>query len=256
MIVEVETPRGNTARFKVRPDTNDANLVYSILSGPGGMSDEYGLAPLHLFGWAIDVGAHIGAVTVAVLLDNPALTVIACEPVEENYLLLKENLELNGIGNERFIAFPCAAGVHGWIEMTHGYTEWGDHHPDYVKAHRFIGNQYRHEGGVTVPVWSWSLEDLVRLTPYGTVDFMKVDCEGCEWELLDSPAVSAVNMIRGELHCGYQGDYDPAWKGQPEEPGCHRCPDQNAHLLRMLGSTHDVDFSDAPFEMFTALRRS
>ena len=57
------TPRGRSVSLSYREDTNDYNALRSCLD-----EDEYRLAELTLTGTALDVGAHIGGVTVALAL--------------------------------------------------------------------------------------------------------------------------------------------------------------------------------------------
>ena len=41
---------------------------------------------------------------------------------------------------------------------------------------------------------------------YGEIDYMKVDCEGCEWDLLYEKDLSKIKTIVTEIHHGYIGD--------------------------------------------------
>src|SRR5256885_2059950 len=82
------TPRGNGLSITYREGTSDWNTISSCLT-----HDEYGLRDLHVSGLALDIGAHVGAVTLALLADNADLRVIALEPVPDNVDLLKRNVE-------------------------------------------------------------------------------------------------------------------------------------------------------------------
>src|SRR5688500_13960928 len=86
------TPNGRPVTPHYRDDTNDWNTLTSALD-----EDEYGLAGLSLAGEAADIGAHIGAVTVGLLVDHPGLVVYAVEPLLENIDLLQANLNQNGV---------------------------------------------------------------------------------------------------------------------------------------------------------------
>ena len=98
-VVTVLTPRGNVARMAVRPGTSDLSVVGATMTGVAGSgaTDEYRLAGLSVEGRFVDVGAHVGAVTVAVLLDNPGALAVCVEPVPENVAVLRQNLALNGL---------------------------------------------------------------------------------------------------------------------------------------------------------------
>ena len=68
----LHTPRGNPAHLEARDQTSDLSVIGSTFAGVAGsgLVDEYGLADLHITGRFVDVGAHVGSVAVAVLLDH------------------------------------------------------------------------------------------------------------------------------------------------------------------------------------------
>lgn len=183
-----ETPAGNWIRMEVRPDTSDWNTVNAITK----VGDEYHL-PRGQDGWGLDVGAHIGAWTVALLTDNPGMRCIAIEALPENVALLNRNLDLNGLGYRAVVLNAGAAGQREPVEVR--YSE--DPH------HRFIGSQGGAGDALRVP--GVTLEDVLALVEAGqgdSVAFAKIDCEGCEYGFLASPAIGRVRRIDGEVHFG------------------------------------------------------
>ena len=81
-----QTPRGSPMLLAIRGDTNDGALAKGLLD-----TDEYRLKDLpDLTGWALDIGAHVGTVTIALAIDHPGLKVIAVEPVPDNVELLRQ----------------------------------------------------------------------------------------------------------------------------------------------------------------------
>ena len=207
------TPRGQPARCRYRTDSSDWNTLFSALN-----EDEYGLRPLTLTGLALDIGAHIGAVTLGLALDNPDLRVVAVEPVPDNARLLRENVVLNGL-KDRVTVIEGAAG-RGTVTVWYGYrgSETAEHHA-------FIGNSslaYDHGGenehdeityeGVT-------LSDLAA----GDVALLKIDNEGGEYVFLDDPAVGRCERIVGEWH-NVRGHVQ-------------------TDIASLLGATHVVTFS-------------
>lgn len=181
-------PHGGTVRMEVRPDTNDWNVCYSIIT-----EDEYKLPPV-LSGVALDIGAHIGACTAALLELNPTLRVVAVEPIPENIELLRTNTAKYG---DRAIIVEGAAGK-GPQTIRYGYTG----KEEFARVHRFIGNQYMPDDvgydEITVP--GFTLSELVN--QYGEISFLKIDCEGCEHAFLDDPAIDQVARLSGEFHAG------------------------------------------------------
>src|SRR5437762_6973756 len=99
------SPRGNPLTITYRLETNDFNTVSSCLT-----HDEYGLRGLQIDGLALDIGAYIGPVTLALLADNPDLRVIALEPVPDHVKLLQRNIEQNGISDRATVIAGAAGG--------------------------------------------------------------------------------------------------------------------------------------------------
>lgn len=209
------TPKGEYVRMTYRLETSDWNTVASVMLP----HDEYGLAELDLSGRAADVGAHIGAVTVALLRDNPSLHVTAIEPVPDNAALLRENVAQNGVG-DRCEVMEAAVGSGKSTTIRYGYTG-----SENATHHAFIGNS-----GIVYPD-SPAEPHLERTVPVvslarlGPLDFIKIDCEGGEWGFLTGTALRKVTRIHGEAH--------PVLG--------HRAPD----MAKQLTATHDVTFSGA-----------
>lgn len=204
------------------------------------------------------MGAHIGAVTIPLALDNADLRVLAIEAVPDNADLLRRNVTLNDL-DARVTVLERAASRSGLkeVEMNFGYRAWRHHAPADVATHRFIGNQYHDEGEPTdtITVQAISLPQVLAAIGGAEVEFLKIDCEGCEWDFLASTAISYVRELTGELHRGYElQEYDPAW-AQDESPGYHRCEDTEGHIRRLLEPTHHVEVR-MPQEIFKAMRVS
>ncbi len=235
----VTTPNGHSAVFLCRDDTNDANLVIGINE-----ADEYRMRGRDLSGTAIDVGAHIGAVAVAMALDHPDLKILAVEAVPENVALLVENVERNGVA-DRVTVIPKFAAKPGTAQGTchYGYRlGTDDASPDYIVCHRFVGGTWGHLGGpeFSPTVEAVSLDDLIA----DPVSFLKIDCEGCEWTFLDTGAVAQVQTIVGEYHGGLTESLDHV--DAPRD-----------RIVELLTKTHDVSFwMDEPVVgLFEATRR-
>jgi FkbM family methyltransferase len=199
----ITSPRGQPGFIAVRDDTSDLSVVLSTLSNSWQVGDdEYHLADLHVDGVFVDVGGHIGTVTVAVLLDNPNATALIVEPLVENIELIRATIERNNLKAEV---------IEGAVGTT--TVKVGKFHND-----RFIGNldfpDYE-----TRTVKKITLRALVKKAG-GSIAALKTDCEGGEWGLLDDKLVDGIPHIFGEYH------------GDPGPDG----------LERMLGRTHSLTF--------------
>jgi FkbM family methyltransferase len=218
--VEVETPGGNYARYSCRDGTNDGDIVRAVVGG-----DEYRLAGRDFRGLVIDVGAHIGSVTIAVALDYPEATVVALEPVPENFAALCLNLQLNQV-YARVFPLGRAGGYDGTSRVAYGFPG----------SHRYIGNEQDDATADVVDEFrSESLSKLLASFGHDEAAFVKIDCEGCEWAFLSDPAIGRVREIAGEVH---RGDG----------------PDEFARIVGLLEETHDVQVDRARY-LFQAVRR-
>lgn len=220
----VQTKRGNDGQINVRDGTSDLSLALGSFSNHWAVGgDEYGLADLHISGVFVDIGAHIGVVSLAVLLDNPEATAILVEPFPENLGMARETMAANGL-SERCTFIQAAVGRR---DITYGGEDADD---------RFVGNIGSHDGP-TIRAELVTLPQLVKMA--GHIAALKTDCEGGEWAFLRSKAVADVDLIFGEWH------------------GSSSNRDGSSRLHRLLDRTHDiVAFSDdGGVGLFRAVRR-
>lgn len=212
------TPHGHAVTLEYRLDTNDSNTISSCM----GPNDEYGI-PSGLRGCALDIGAYLGSVTIALLMDNPDLYVTAVEPVPDNVRLIRRNLELNGCADRCTVIEGAVGGpLDGPVTVWYGYSgnESAEHHA-------FVGNSslaYDHGGFLphkSVTYEPWFFSQLNQ--NFYPIRWAKIDAEGAEWEFLKDPAVEQVDYWVGEWH--------PV-RGHVR-----------ADLIPLLGKTHDLTFS-------------
>ena len=199
--MDIVTAGGHTASFVTRLDTSDEALIMGIIG-----ESEYPFARMqNLSGWALDAGAHIGIVTVALALDNPDLQVLAVEPVAENAALLRQNIARNGL-NERVFVIEAALGEDGETELVCDYVSAKGEPDGYVHDNRFIGNLYT---SPDMPieadrrtVESISISTLMLRYAITSFAFMKSDTEGGEWVYLKDKGMKKVKWLIGEAHAG------------------------------------------------------
>lgn len=191
--IEVRSPGGHPATLHYREDTSDLATIGSTWELWGKLEDEYGLGALpRLTGTAIDIGAHVGSVTFALLADHPDLSVIAVEPLADNAEVMRRTASENGWTDRlRIIEGGIARGKTTDIAYDFDGNE-------NLRNHRFIGGmtlgtESKHS---TVTVPAIRLRNLID----GSCPFLKVDCEGCEWALLADKAIAKVERIVGEGH--------------------------------------------------------
>jgi FkbM family methyltransferase len=186
------TPRGSPVEMLYRAGTNDYSTLLSCLT-----EDEYGLRDLLLSDVALDIGAYIGGVAVALAIDNPELTVVAVEPVPSNVELLQQNVALNGL-EERVFVLDGALGDGTEVVISHSYSgsESACHHA-FVGNATLIGDYTGEAPHEERTLQTVRLDDLRGDDP---ISLLKVDCEGCEWTALLGADLSRIARIHGEWH--------------------------------------------------------
>ena len=221
----VLTPTGHPVNFATRDGTNDANLAIGLNIWNDTIADEYKMRGRVLSGWAIDVGAHIGALAIPLAMDHPDLRVIAVEAVPENVALIAQNAEQNGVADRVIIvsAFAAAPGTSTGT-IHYGYRHEPSADDGYVSAHRFVGNTWGPAGEEGDPEFhvaldAVSLDDLLARFGIEDVALLKIDCEGCEWAFLDTPAVARLQTIVGEYHGRPKGNPNPMTRLRELLPG-------------------------------------
>lgn len=210
---EFRTPKGNAAKFQYRQDTNDWNTLTACLT-----EDEYGLRPLAISGRAVDIGGYLGGVGIGLAIDNPGLTVTIIEPVPSNVALIRWAIDANGLGDRIELLDMAAGGPYDTTTII-SFAYRGS---PALEHHAFVGNSTL-AGGISPVEHSERVVSCVALGDLGAIDFLKIDCEGCEWNVLMDPAAARIGRIHGEWH----------------NTGGHSQGD----ILALLGASHDVTFS-------------
>jgi FkbM family methyltransferase len=138
----------------------------------------------------VDIGAHIGMVSIALALRFPFLKIYAYEPYPPNRALLERNLALNGV--TQVTVNPEALTADGRdIEMTTNPTNSGG-------AGAFAKSL---QSGRYSRIPSISLDDLFERHSIQHCALLKLDCEGAEYEVLQATRVwDRIGVLCGEFH--------------------------------------------------------
>jgi len=139
----------------------------------------------------IDIGAHIGYFTMYAANNANQGTVYSIEPYKESFKILEKNLKLNNLTNVK--SFHAAIS-----KVTEQITL-------YIDKKNHIGNSIFETDETTESkkVDSFSLKDFVNNNKIEKIDFLKIDCEGAEFEILlnfDKELMKKINKISAEVH--------------------------------------------------------
>jgi FkbM family methyltransferase len=154
---------------------------------------ESGAPPIPDGSTVLDIGAGFGDFAVRVARDCPRATVYAFEPLPESFERLQQNIRLNGVENVR--AFPEA--ISGSDAPMPLYTVTG-----LSGQHRTAGHAPTSAAG-SIDVPAITLARAFERHGIATCDFLKIDCEGAEFEILlrcDPATLARVRRIALEYH--------------------------------------------------------
>lgn len=162
----------NGIKFLIRPDTSDRAGISEVA-----LLDCYSSVPKN--GVVVDVGANIGAFALTASLR--AEVVYAIEPEQSNYDLLVRNIALNGARN----VHPYRVALsdrNGTSRITCEGMSSSLHFQDASTP--------------TEEVFTCTLEAFLREHHIDRVDYLKMDCEGAEWDIILSTPPTALARIR------------------------------------------------------------
>ena len=140
----------------------------------------------------VDLGAALGDFTVFAARRTPHGHVFAYEPAPDSVSLLERNLALNRTSNVK--VFPYAVSSSAGTLLLD------------VSGNEAV--QYRTAGGASdddsrIAVQSVTLAEVLAMIPTGVCDFLKMDCEGAEYDILlnlDEVVMRKINRICLEYH--------------------------------------------------------
>lgn len=175
-------------RFKVRRYSSDGSCVVDV-TREREYFKHFAVFPGDT---VVDIGANIGSFSVYAAWLQPTARVLAVEPLQENFSLLTENVRLNGLKNVETLQ-AAVMDKAGSVTVYHG-NRAAEGSSSVVASAAVDGSRPE-----TVPAIGF--EELLDRTE--RVDFLKIDCEGAEFDFLpDAPAacLRKVRKIAMEYH--------------------------------------------------------
>lgn len=174
---------GTTLELDDNPDPFYEQVVHEI-------ENNYKLddIPFRKGDFVLDIGAHVGLVSIYLAKKHPGITIHAYEPVPENFALLKHHVRLNNTPNVRPHKLAVTADGRNQ-EMVRGAHSGG--------ATAF----HEHEREPFI-VRSTTVPKILKRYGIKNIRLLKLDCEGAEHEILAHANgwLKHVKHIRGELH--------------------------------------------------------
>jgi FkbM family methyltransferase len=165
-------------KILVRPWAEDVRIVKSIFAKKNYVNEFVSIMPNAL---VVDVGANIGAFTI--FAAQWAKKVFAFEPEPENFRLLCSNIELNKLTN----VMPLRMA----IAKKKGKQNFCLAEKQHSGSHSFFLQHYQKK----IEVKTLSLLDLIKKEALAKIDFLKLDCEGSEAEIIEGLSLETAKKI-------------------------------------------------------------
>jgi FkbM family methyltransferase len=146
----------------------------------------------------IDIGAYIGDFSLYAASVWKAKKVFSFEPSPNSFSELKKNIGLNKLEHTVF-PFSEAIDKQNGIRDLYVSNEYGA-----------INSLYSSDSLEKVSVKCITLKDIIEKNDIHFVDYLKLDCEGAEWEILnnlDSETARKIKVIGMEFHLRPRCDF-------------------------------------------------
>jgi len=149
---------------------------------------EYG--KVDQFRTIVDIGANVGSFAIYAAQSNPNATVYCFEPESVNFDSLTRHVAINGL-DDRVLAFQFA------VASSTGERE--------LAVSESLSNSFHMVscGATMQPVACTTLGDIFEQQQLDTVDLLKMNCEGAEYEILEgcsNDVLDRISNVRLEYH--------------------------------------------------------
>lgn len=173
--------------LKAQNNSIDKHVIYDIYIEKFYNPSGFEIQPNDII---IDIGAHKGYFSIYAGMSNKGISIYSYEPNPVNFNILKENIELNhealSENSSSINIFNCA--IFKYKNKKRLYI---------CENNTGMHSLYReYAGDKFIDVNCKTLEDIITENNLAKVDFLKLDCEGCEYEILINASIEALRKIR------------------------------------------------------------
>ena len=146
----------------------------------------------------IDIGANAGFFDIMLLSKVRDATIYAYEPIPANVQTLEQTIQENPQLEQRVLIFQMAVTGKP-LDKLELYAEAEE--KSQVVASVFSGFHENNVNKITVPCLT--LTDIIKKNKLETVDLLKVDCEGSEYDIIyhtDPDLIRRIRKLVIEVH--------------------------------------------------------
>ncbi len=148
----------------------------------------------------VDIGANCGVATIILAKQNPRSTIYAFEPDPRVYELLLENVKINGLTNVKCHNMAVSDGSKRSLTL---YL-----HPNFSGGNTTCSDEngfrtFFHADGKSFRVDCISLDEIIVTNHIDSIELLKIDCEGAEFEILRGSRLFRTGIVKnivGEFH--------------------------------------------------------
>ena len=184
----------NGIMMETRAGTTDLGTMHTTFIGK---ENDHMLEKLCQTPVIIDIGAHIGLVSIYIAKKITGAMIYSYEPFPENYELLRRNIEINGLSHT---IKPFNKAVFNKKGRKKLYFR-----RRYNAGCTLLGENNKESESIFVDCTT--VRDIFETNKIKTCDLLKVDCEGADYYILKSiPSryMKRIKMIHAEFHRKYQ----------------------------------------------------
>ncbi|HYW98084.1 MAG TPA: FkbM family methyltransferase [Candidatus Elarobacter sp.] len=135
----------------------------------------------------VDIGGNIGAFATYAAAVCRASRVLVFEPFPENFAMLTRNVEENGLQMVTCVN-EAVYGVRGQLPFHVHSTDSG--------SHSLATLAIEQKSGTSIEVQCCTLADVFDRFDLDRIDYLKMDCEGAEYDILDASAAPLLRRVR------------------------------------------------------------
>ena len=147
----------------------------------------------------VDIGANLGIASIILAKQNPNSVIYSFEPCKKTYNILINNIKLNNLNNVK--AYNLAVTKPG-IEKLKLYKHFLHSGANTTYGNNNIDSHTSFKSGYE-EVECISFDDIIKNNNIDSIELLKIDCEGAEYDILYSSEYFKNNYIKnmvGEFH--------------------------------------------------------
>jgi FkbM family methyltransferase len=190
----------NNLKVAYEIDSDDASVIIDIY-----LKRVYNTCfPFYEDAVIVDIGAHRGFFSIFCdTYTGGKSTIYALEPEPSNFRKLTDNLGINHCTK----VLPHNIAVSGETGTQQLYISKSVNHSliRLQEDHPYIDQD------TSITIQTTSLLDFIKKENLSRIDFLKIDCEGCEYEMLlnsDSSCFDYISTISMEFHDIHSPEYN------------------------------------------------